>query len=325
MTQALLIVAWPNENEVLTSFRFATGYDLPGEYKGPANLTQISSKVTETGFEIIYRCQGCFSWDHEGATGGVQSSAGFFVLGRASATTTPSNPSCPSKITMNQHESFGQFGAPLETVVKDSYDTWAKLATKSVTGDCGTTGPGEPTPDPVASCRPEMINQTFDYVIIGGGAGGIPMADRLSEKGHSVLLLEKGPASLGMWGGNMKPLWLDKTDLTRFDVPGLCNQIWVDSAGIACKDTDQMAGCVLGGGTAVNAGLWWKVILNLVGRPDQVLTKNRPTLRTGMRISPPDGAIPISELPLRKSSSVSLGRLSLLSMAWFIYRKELMF
>jgi hypothetical protein len=29
--------------------------------------------------------------------------------------------------------------------------------------------------------------------------------------------------------------------------------------GIACTDTDQMEGCVLGGGTAVNAGLWWKV------------------------------------------------------------------
>lgn len=275
MTQALLIVAWPNENEVLTSFRFATGYNLPEEYKGPANLTQISSKVTATGFELIYRCQGCFSWDHEGATGGVQSSAGFFVLGRASATTIPSNPSCPSKITFNQHESFGQFGAPLQTVVKDSYSTWTKLATKTVTGDCGGADPGDPAPDPVGSCRPEMVNQTFDYIIIGGGAGGIPMADRLSERGHSVLLLEKGPPSLGMWGGNMKPLWLDKTDLTRFDVPGLCNQIWVDSAGVACKDTDQMAGCVLGGGTAVNAGLWWKVILNLVGRPDQVLMKKQ--------------------------------------------------
>jgi len=32
----------------------------------------------------------------------------------------------------------------------------------------------------------------------------------------------------------------------------------MDSKGIACDDTDQMAGCVLGGGTAVNAGLWWK-------------------------------------------------------------------
>ncbi|KAI0440680.1 cellobiose dehydrogenase [Xylaria telfairii] len=257
MTQALLLVAWANGDQVLTSFRFATGYSLPEEYKGPANLTQISSKVTDTGFELIYRCQGCFSWDQDGATGSVQTSSGFFVLGRAASKTPPSNPSCPSQISVKQHDTFGQFGAPLTNVVKNSYDTWAQKATRVVPGDCGASDPSDPA-DPIATCHPEMANQTFDYIIIGGGAGGIPMADRLSEKGHSVLLLEKGPPSLGMWGGNMKPLWLEKTDLTRFDVPGLCNQIWVDSAGVACKDTDQMAGCVLGGGTAVNAGLWWK-------------------------------------------------------------------
>ena len=56
----------------------------------------------------------------------------------------------------------------------------------------------------------------------------------------------------------MKPEWLAGTNLTRFDVPGLCNQIWADPTGVSCTDVDQMAGCVLGGGTAVNAGLWWK-------------------------------------------------------------------
>ncbi|KAI1302054.1 cellobiose dehydrogenase [Xylaria venustula] len=257
MTQALLLVAWTSGDEVLTSFRFATGYSFPEEYTGKANLTQISSKVTDTGFELIYRCQDCFSWNQDGATGSVQTSSGFLILGRASAKAAPSNPSCPSQISFGQHDTFGQFGAPLTTIVNGSYASWARLATKVVPGDCGSS-PGDPSPDPVAACHPEMANQTFDYIIVGGGAGGIPMADRLSEKGYSVLLLEKGPPSLGMWGGDMKPLWLQKTDLTRFDVPGLCNQIWVDSAGVACKDTDQMAGCVLGGGTAVNAGLWWK-------------------------------------------------------------------
>lgn len=56
----------------------------------------------------------------------------------------------------------------------------------------------------------------------------------------------------------MKPDWLVGTNLTRFDVPGLDNEIWEDSAGIACDDYSVMAGCVLGGGTAVNAGLWWR-------------------------------------------------------------------
>ena len=64
--------------------------------------------------------------------------------------------------------------------------------------------------------------------------------------------------------------WLDGYNLTWFDVPGECNRIWNGGAvssedcpdcGAACQDTDQMAGCVLGGGTAVNAGLWWNVSL----------------------------------------------------------------
>ncbi|KAK0612791.1 cellobiose dehydrogenase [Bombardia bombarda] len=107
------------------------------------------------------------------------------------------------------------------------------------------------------SCA-NVSSQTYDYIVIGSGAGGIPIADRLSEAGHSVLLIEKGPPSSGRWGGTLKPKWLDNTNLTRFDVPGLCNQIWADPVGVSCTDVDQMAGCVLGGGTAVNAGLWWK-------------------------------------------------------------------
>ncbi|RYP90177.1 hypothetical protein DL770_003713 [Monosporascus sp. CRB-9-2] len=105
----------------------------------------------------------------------------------------------------------------------------------------------------------EPASKTYDYIIVGSGAGGIPPADRLSEAGKSVLLIEKGPPSTGRWGGGaMKLDWFVTTMPTRFDVPGLCNQSWVDPVGVSCTDVDQMAGCVLGGGTAVNAGLWWK-------------------------------------------------------------------
>lgn len=266
MNQALLLVAWAYQDQVVTSFRFATGYNLPDIYSGDAKLTQISSLVNGSTFELIYRCENCYSWNQNGQAGSVATTSGFFILGYAQAQTAPANPSCPDS-TFVQHDVFGQYGAQLNSAVNTSYSQWTALATKTYNGACSstttTTSPTGPTttgtvPSPTGNCVSVPTN-TYDYVVVGAGAGGIPIADRLSEAGHSVLLIEKGPPSSGRYNGTMKPPWLEGTNLTRFDVPGLCNQIWVDSAGIACTDTDQMAGCVLGGGTAVNAGLWWRV------------------------------------------------------------------
>ncbi|KAH3601089.1 hypothetical protein KXW46_004168 [Aspergillus fumigatus] len=227
MTSNLLLMAWPYEGEILTSFRFSSGYAMPDVYAGNATLTQISSAVNATHYTLLFRCQGCLAWNHNGVTGSAPTSAKQLVLGWAQAVAAPGNPSCPGEITLQQHDAQGIWVAKLDaSAASASYEAWAALANKTVPGHCsgggGGTGPvGVPVPP----------GTTFDYVVVGGGAGGIVVADRLSEAG---------------------------TNLTRFDVPGLCNQIWHDSAGIACDDIDQMAGCVLGGGTAVNAALWWK-------------------------------------------------------------------
>lgn len=263
-------MAWPYESQVLTSFRFATGYSEPAAYTGNATLTTLASSVNDTAFEIVYRCENCFKWSQDGADGQVSTSTGSTVLGRAASNEAPGNPGCPKDITIPYHRRlFGQYGASFANATVASYSKYAALPPKpttTATTCAGATPTGNattttslPTATPTAVCKSIPANKTWDYVVVGGGAGGIPMADKLSEAGHSVLLIEKGPASTGKWGGSLGPKWLNGTGLTRFDVPGLCNQIWVDSTGIACSDTDQMAGCVLGGGTAVNAGLWWKV------------------------------------------------------------------
>jgi cellobiose dehydrogenase (acceptor) len=277
MTQALLLMAWPNQGEVVTSFRYATGYNLPDVYSGNAKLTQISSTVNDTSFEVIYRCENCFSWNHDGATGSVATSSNLLILGYAQSKTAPTTPSCPGS-SFKQHDTFGQYGAQLNDSANTEYTKWTALATKTANGACTTTATATTTsatatatttavPQPTVNCVAPS-KQSYDYIVVGSGAGGIPIADRLSDAGHSVLLIEKGPPSSGRYDGTMKPTWLESTNLTRFDVPGLCNQIWVDSAGVACTDTDQMAGCVLGGGTAVNAGLWWKV-----GHPPSIYRK----------------------------------------------------
>ncbi|KAF3058966.1 Cellobiose dehydrogenase [Daldinia childiae] len=263
MTNSLLLMAWPYEDEILTSLRFVSGYTSPDVYTGNAKLTQISSTIDKDHYTLIFRCQNCLVWDQDGASGSASTSAGSLILGWASSLKSPGNPACPADITINFH-SNGQsiWGATLdENAANPSYSEWAAQATATVTGSCGgatpTTTTSTTTSIPTATGIP-VPTGTYDYIVVGAGAGGIPLADKLSEAGKSVLLIEKGPPSSGRWGGSLKPEWLDGTNLTRFDVPGLCNEIWVNSAGIACTDTDQMAGCVLGGGTAVNAGLWWK-------------------------------------------------------------------
>lgn len=167
----------------------------------------------------------------------------------------------PSDIV--QHDSgqstFGMLSDPARNA---KYSDWVKIGQGTTTSSSTvkpTSTSTSATPTTPAKCTGSPApSGSWDYIVVGGGAGGIPVADKLSEAGKKVLLIEKGPPSLGRFGGTMGPAWLKGTGLTRFDVPGLCNQIWIDSAGVACTDTDQMAGCVLGGGAAVNAALWWK-------------------------------------------------------------------
>ncbi|KAI0472570.1 CBD9-like protein [Xylariaceae sp. FL0804] len=137
MTNALLLMAWASGDQVLTSFRYTAGYTMPGVYTGGgANLTQIASNVTSDGFELLYRCIGCFSWDQDGTAGSDATTAGSLVLGVASSASAPENPDCPAEISFTEHTSFGQFGAPLANVTSDKYAAWAALANTTVTGSC---------------------------------------------------------------------------------------------------------------------------------------------------------------------------------------------
>lgn len=147
MLNGLLLMAWPNNGSVLTSFRWATDYFMPDPYTGNASLTQISSYINDTSYEILYRCVGCFAYSQNGTSGNVSTSAGFFVLGYAQAFDGPSaNAGCPDQIVFGFHTNgYQQWGAPLAGVPNPSYAKWAGLATQTVPGSCLGAGSPEPS------------------------------------------------------------------------------------------------------------------------------------------------------------------------------------
>ena len=177
-----------------------------------------------------------------------------------------------------QHAYDDLFGIAMDSARNSAYTSWTAFAggttTTTTTSSKPTTTPTffstskkpssttsqtSPSTTAAAACTgsPASSLGICDYIVVGGGAGGITIASKLVNTGKRVLLIERGPPSSARWGGTIRPSWLAGTNLSRFDVPGLCNELYVDSTAV-CPDYSVLAGCTLGGGTAVNAGLWWK-------------------------------------------------------------------
>jgi cellobiose dehydrogenase (acceptor) len=84
----------------------------------------------------------------------------------------------------------------------------------------------------------------------------------MAEAGLTTLLLEGGGLSYGVTGGDLnarRPAWLDGTNLTRVDVPGLYKSVFANGGNLTCgRLINAYGGCTIGGGSAINAGLYFK-------------------------------------------------------------------
>lgn len=109
-----------------------------------------------------------------------------------------------------------------------------------------------------------MPSRRINHVLTiktGAGPAGIVVADRMSGAGKKTLLLEQGGPSYYIAGGRERPRWLENTDLSRVDVPGLYKSIYSNSGhSLLCNSTqlDGFSGCTIGGCTAINAGLFFQ-------------------------------------------------------------------
>lgn len=125
----------------------------------------------------------------------VSTSSGSFPQGWSQSKTNVFTPSDPNSDLAAHDNGMGIYQILVASAVQASYSDWATMtATNTATGTATATAKASTTP---VSSIPVPTGTTYDYVVIGAGAGGIPIADKLSEAGHSVLLIEKGPPTSG--------------------------------------------------------------------------------------------------------------------------------
>jgi len=100
-----------------------------------------------------------------------------------------------------------------------------------------------------ATEAPPLSFKTYDYIIVGGGTTGCPLAATLSQN-FSVLLLERGGSPYGdLLVENLEGFYPN----LQIDTPTSTSQSFTSEDGVP----NQRAR-VLGGGSAINAGFFTK-------------------------------------------------------------------
>ncbi|CAI0437851.1 unnamed protein product [Linum tenue] len=104
----------------------------------------------------------------------------------------------------------------------------------------------------------EIAGKSYDYIVVGGGTAGCPLAATLSEK-YSVLVVERGGSPYG------NPWITEKLfygfSLLQTDELTSVAQAFVTEDGVQCH-----RGRVLGGSTAINGGFYSRASGDFVRR-----------------------------------------------------------
>ncbi|RAL14346.1 putative cellobiose dehydrogenase [Aspergillus homomorphus CBS 101889] len=253
MTKALLIAAWPNANgdAAVGTLRETSAYSSPEVYSGDASILEIpeGTSINSTFLTYTFLCENCILG--EPTTFGATEDTYYFGWGLSK--TSPTSPSSASSAMPFHGAGYGGFQVLLSKAKSSSYATWAAKAVSSTSTASSSASVTSPSASASASVVATVSNTTYDYIVVGGGAAGIVAAERLAETKKKVLLIERGVAPTTELGASGALSW--NSSMTAFDIPALGSSL--TSLGLMgdylCDDTAGMAGCVLGGGTIVNA------------------------------------------------------------------------
>jgi choline dehydrogenase len=104
----------------------------------------------------------------------------------------------------------------------------------------------------IEGARPETLKPEYDYVIVGAGAAGCVLANRLSEDGRSsVLVIEGGGTDIGQAKVSDARLWP-----TNFGTDTDWGCSTVPQPHLNGRSIVAPVGKVIGGGSSINATVW---------------------------------------------------------------------
>jgi cellobiose dehydrogenase (acceptor) len=156
------------------------------------------SMVNATNWVLVYRCINCLIYDDPTQTlANTSTTDGTYEQGWSQSYSPPYNPLDASS-GFNQHNNgMGVFQVIVSSATIANYASYTTLTQSGglTVSTTAATSTFSAVPVPTAT--------SYDYVVVGAGAAGIPVAMRLNAAGHSVLLIEKGVASSYRWGGSM--------------------------------------------------------------------------------------------------------------------------
>lgn len=141
------------------------------------------------------------------------------------------------------------------------------------------------TPSPPSTNRHVLDGGgAFDYIIVGGGTAGCPIAATLSQN-YSVLLLERG----GTPFANSNVTFLQNFHLTLADISSTsASQMFISTDGVF-----NSRARVLGGGTCINAGFYSRAsssYIKRVGWDAELVNESFPWIEKQIVHRPPFGS-----------------------------------